>query len=132
MASSMSFRGSCLLAASCVLACSAGKPASVASKAPTHASADAIGEARCGSVASAASAEPLLVDWPSTSRAKLEALAHKSLVVVRYEACTLEVLGNCKAKGSYLYTAITHKHDQMKIEDDRNMCAHVQLGTDNL
>ena len=117
---------------SLVVACSAGKPPSTATNAPTHASGDAIGEAKCGAPSSLASAEPLLVDWPSTSRAKLEALSHKSLVVVRYEACNLEVLGNCKAKGSYLYTAITRKHDQVKIEDEADLWANVPLGAASL
>ena len=129
---------------SLVSGCAAGTTKLASTQPPTHASGDALGESKCGAPTSTASAgsgapgaslaplEPLLVDWPSTSRAKLEALSHKALVVVRYQACTLEVLGNCKAKGSYLYTAITHKHDRVKIGDEADLWANVPLGAASL
>ena len=69
------------------------------------------GQTKCGVLKS--QAEPLIVEWPSAERGKLEALASKGVVAVRFVGCEMEVLGECRAPGKYGYTAITQKRDHV-------------------
>ncbi len=116
-----------------IAACGGGKLTTTSPR-PTS-SLEATGEPRCvpgkdGKYNGAH--EPLIVEWPSTSRAKLEALSHSALVVVHFESCRLEVLGSCKVKGAYVYTPITRKHDLVRIDDAAELWASVPLGAAQL
>jgi formylglycine-generating enzyme required for sulfatase activity len=44
---------------------------------------------------------PLIVEWPATNRAELEAAAAHGPVVVSYAGCVLKVLARCRANGKY-------------------------------
>jgi hypothetical protein len=73
-------------------------------------------------------AEPLIVEWPETARAKLESLRKRGLVVVRYEGCELEVISQCRAKGNYTYSGVTAKQTTRKIRDADELYANLPLG----
>ena len=115
-------------------ACSSG---GVAPKLSSQRSdAELTGEPKCVAASVAASKkseiEPLIVEWPSTSRAKLEAMSRKGLVVVSYHACEMQVLGQCRVSGNYVYTAITRKRDRVKMKDESELYANVPLGAASL
>lgn len=88
------------------------------------------GESRCGVAKD--HAEPLIVEWPSSVRAKLEALAHKGLVAVRWKGCELEVLQHCKVPGAYAWTPITRKEDRVSMRDQDELWANVPIGAGGL
>ncbi len=76
--------------------------------------------------------EPLVVEWPSTDRTKLEAVSKKQLVAVRYQGCDLAVLPACTVKGKYAYTAVTRKQDHVAMRDADELYANVPLGAAKL
>lgn len=105
-----------------VAACGTGGNASSRlAKEPTYAR-----EAKCAITKS--QAEPLIVEWPSSSRAKIEALAKTGVVAVRYNGCEMEVLASCNAPGKYGYTAITAKRDRVVIKSADDLYANIPLG----
>ena len=87
-------------------------------------------EAKCGVTKS--QAEPLVVEWPSAARAKLEALSRTGVVAVRYTGCEMEVLASCNAPGKYAYTAITPKRDHVAIHNEDDLYANIPLGAARL
>lgn len=76
--------------------------------------------------------EPLVVEWPSSARAKLEALAQRSLVAVRYEGCEMELLPSCSATGTYTYRPLTRKQDRLTIATEDELYANLPLGAVHL
>ncbi|HEX8791907.1 MAG TPA: hypothetical protein VF765_13225 [Polyangiaceae bacterium] len=91
---------------------------------------DRPGETKCGVKKS--QSEPLVVEWPSAARAKLEALSRTGVVAVRYQGCEMEVLASCNAPGKYGYTAITPKHDHVAIKNEDDLYAAIPLGAARL
>ena len=91
---------------------------------------DRPGETKCGVKKS--QSEPLVVEWPSAARAKLEALSRTGVVAVRYQGCEMEVLASCNAPGKYGYTAITPKHDHVAIKNEDDLYATIPLGAAHL
>jgi Protein of unknown function (DUF1566) len=73
------------------------------------------GETKCSVMKSQSS--PLIVEWPSAERAKLESLAKNGLIAVRYTGCEMETLGACRVNAKYRYSALTPKHDQLRIKN---------------
>jgi len=106
------------------------KPGAVAEAVRPKPSVSVPGEARCG--VSKGHAEPLVVEWPSSVRAKLEALTKKSLVAVHWEGCELEVLSHCKVPGTYAWTPITRKEDRVSMRDQDELWANVPIGAGGL
>ncbi len=98
-----------------------------ASKAPEF---NPKGETKCGVAKS--QAEPLIVEWPSSARAKLEALSRTGVVAVHYSGCEMEVLASCNAPGKYGYTAITPKRDHVAIRNADDLYANIPLGAARL
>ncbi len=88
------------------------------------------GDMKCGVTKS--QAEPLIVEWPSTARAKLESKAKQGLVAVRYQGCEMEVLDRCKAPGAYGYSGVSRKNDHVAIRDADELYANVPLGAAKL
>jgi hypothetical protein len=76
----------------------------------------------------ASRSEPLIVEWPSASRAKLEAVSRAGLVAVRYQGCEMEVLGQCTGPGHYGYLPVTRKHDQVVVRDTDSLYANLPTG----
>lgn len=106
-------------------ACSGSTP--VTPKPPTW---DAGGQAKCRIAKNAS--EPLIVEWPSADRAKLEALARGGVVAVHYSGCEIKVLGQCSAPGTYRYVGTTVKHDVESIRSNDELYAKLPLGAARL
>lgn len=88
------------------------------------------GETKCAVAKS--HSEPLIVEWPSGARAKLEAVSRKGLVAVRYRGCEIEVLPRCKVPGTYGWTPLTRKEDRVHMRDADELWANVPLGAAKL
>src|SRR6186997_2588172 len=108
-------------------ACSGGNAASTLAKPPEF---DPKNQTKCGVTKS--QAEPLIVEWPSAARGKLEADMRRGVVAVRYVGCDMEVLGQCTAKGSYGYTPITRKRDRITMRDADDLYANIPVGAARL
>ncbi len=91
---------------------------------------DPTGQAKCGVAKS--QSEPLIVEWPSASRAKLETMTRKGVIAVRYQGCEMQVLGTCRAPGSYSYAPTTRKRDRITINDADELYANVPVGAAKL
>lgn len=74
-------------------------------------------------------AQPLVVDWPSADRGKLESRISSGLVVVRYAGGTMALLDRCSvSRGSYTYRAFTQKRDRVEMRDRNAMSAWFPTG----
>jgi hypothetical protein len=71
--------------------------------------------------------EPLIVEWPSAARAKLEARVRQGIVPVHYDGCVMEILGECRAPGSYRYLPITPKQDRLSIRNNEELYAAIPV-----
>lgn len=100
--------------------CSGGPPAGALAKAPDFVPK---GETKCS--VSASQSEPLVVEWPSAERGRLETQARKGLVVVRYSGCEMKVLPECSARGAYQYAPLTTKRDRVKIANADDLYANL-------
>ena len=99
-------------------ACSPGAAArAIAKPAPTLG-----GDGKCEAKGPS---EPLVVEWPSPARGRLEAGAAQGVVVVRNEGCTIEVLPQCRVEGGYRFTGFTAKHDVVRIRDADELYANL-------
>ncbi len=109
-------------------ACAPGGAASSLVKTPTW---EGGGLAKC--TVTKSQSEPLIVEWPSPDRARLEALAREGLVAVRYTGCEMKVLGSCRVNsGRYQYTGTTVKHDRETIQNADDLFAKLPLGAARL
>lgn len=77
-------------------------------------------------------AEPLIVEWPSASRAQLESKARKGGVVVHYSGCEMRVLTQCSAPGKYGYSGTTRKKDRIVMRDADELYANIPVGAAKL
>jgi hypothetical protein len=107
--------------------CAGHKGASAEPATPTW---DAGGQAKCKVATS--KAEPLVVEWPSADRAKLEALTRRGIVPVKYNGCEMQVMGACAAKGEYRYVGTTLKRDSVRIKDADELYAKLPFGAAGL
>jgi tetratricopeptide (TPR) repeat protein len=73
--------------------------------------------------------KPLVVEWPSTDRASLEAATKHGQVVVHYEGCTLDVLRSCTApeQYKYAYAAITPKDERVSLKSADELYASIPV-----
>lgn len=83
-------------------------------------------EGKCGVKKS--EARPLIVEWPASDRAALEARVQRGVVPVRYEGCEMEVLTRCEVPATeYEYTGITRKDDRIAIRDADELYANIPV-----
>jgi hypothetical protein len=75
---------------------------------------------------------PLVVEWPSSDRAELEALARRGVVAVRYDRTGIRLLPQCGLAGHYAYSPLTPKKDQIMIRTVDELRAQVPLGAAKL
>lgn len=87
-------------------------------------------QTKCGVVKS--SSRPLIVEWPASDRAQLEAAARGGIIAVRYQGCDMEVLARCKLPGSYRYTPTTRKLERVSIRDADELYAELPVGAAKL
>src|SRR5262245_50912772 len=113
-----------LAALSMAAACGGGgNLASEAAKPPEFAPKD---QTKCGVTKS--QARPLIVEWPSSDRATLEARVKQGIVPVRYIGCEMEVLARCQVpKSGYSYTGITRKSDRIVMRDADELYANIPV-----
>src|SRR5690349_2333198 len=93
-----------------IAACGSGGPASGLAKPPEF---DPKGQTKCSVKAS--QSEPLIVEWPSPARGKLESQVRRGVVAVAYEGCEMRVLGQCTVPVKYAYAGFTRKHDRVTM-----------------
>jgi hypothetical protein len=115
------------LAVALCAGCGASTPAAQMAKPPEY---TPEGQTKC-SVATS-QARPLVVEWPSSDRAALEAKAKHGLVPVRYVGCEMEVLDRCDAPGKYGYVPITMKHDRVTVRSEDELYANLPIGAAKL
>jgi hypothetical protein len=108
-----------LIAAS---ACAPGAVAHGMLKAPELQSANV----RC-SFAKGTSA-PLIVEWSTAERAKLEALSKTGILAVRASKCEMQVLPQCKGPGQYKYTATERRTHVEHIRSADDLFAQLPFG----
>jgi len=109
------------------VACGPGNLASGLAEPPKFAPKD---QTKCGVTKS--QAEPLIVEWPSASRAQLESKARKGGVVVHYIGCEMRVLTQCSAPGKYEYSGTTRKKDRIVMRDADELYANIPVGAAKL
>ncbi len=101
--------------------------ASAVAEAPAY---DPEGQAKCAVKKS--HAEPLIIEWPATQRTKLEALAARRAIAVRYDGCEMEVLAGCKVPREYVYTATSRQKEHLSISNEDELYARLPLGAARL
>ena len=111
------------VAVAALVACGPGNLASHLAKPPELSLKD---QTKCGVMKS--QAEPLIVEWPSASRAQLEAKTRRGAVVVHYVGCEMRVLAHCTAPGKYTYTGTTRKKDRVVMKDADDLYANIPVG----
>lgn len=75
--------------------------------------------------------KPLVVDWNPDDRVDLEAAMQGSVVVVKYDCPTMEILPGCTVEGSYSYAGVSRKEQvvQMTNMDEVNANIPVSSGS---
>ena len=68
---------------------------------------------------------PLIVEWPGTSRTALSAASQRGLVVVSYSGCVMKVLQGCDAGGRYQMKSAAASPERLVIDSEDNRRAHV-------
>jgi hypothetical protein len=72
---------------------------------------------------------PLVIEWPASDRAALEARRGDGLVAVRYLGGTIEVVPGCIGPRAYAYSSITPKHERVVIRDANELAAALPIHT---
>lgn len=120
------------------VACAASAWLGCAPPATPHPARPDLTPARPGAGESCASAKdplhPVIVEWPATSRADLQASADQGPVVVSYGGCALKVLTGCRAgsPGSYRLDPTTPSEQRFEIHSTRDLYADLPLGVVSL
>lgn len=71
---------------------------------------------------------PMVVEWPGTSKVDLEATSQQNVVIVSYRGCALKVLTGCTAKGKYDFVATTPTRDEIVMGSSSELYASLPLG----
>ncbi len=77
-------------------------------------------------------ARPLLADWSAADMASMQTTAEKSVVVVRYDGCTLELLEGCHLPGKYVFKETARSLDSVLVNSREKLYEKLPLGADNL
>lgn len=80
---------------------------------------------RCDALMESPSKRPLVVEWPSSERAALEAGSQRGLVVLHYDGCEMELLRECTLKGTYDYFPVSLQQDKVVITDESSLYAAI-------
>jgi hypothetical protein len=75
---------------------------------------------------------PMVIEWPGTSKVDLDAASQRNVVVVSYRGCTLKVLNGCTAAGRYDFIDTTPTRDQLVIGTTTDLYARLPLGAASL
>lgn len=73
--------------------------------------------------------DPLIVEWPDAERGRLESLARRGPIAVRYQGCEMRLLPQCKSPlGAYRYAPITRKTSTIVIKNEDELYANLPVG----
>lgn len=75
---------------------------------------------------------PLIVEWPGTSKVELATSSQRGVVVVSYVGCVLKILSGCQAGGGYAMTSVTPVKDRITVADENELYARLPLGVASL
>jgi TolA-binding protein len=75
---------------------------------------------------------PLIIEWPGTSKVDLDVRSQHGLVAVSYAGCTLKVLPSCDLGGRYALTKVTPARDRMEMSTASDLYARLPLGAASL
>lgn len=74
--------------------------------------------------------KPLIVDWTPDERVELEAaLQQNSVVVVKYDCPTMEILPGCSVDGSYSYAGVSRKEQVIQMENMDDIHANIPVSS---
>ena len=75
---------------------------------------------------------PMLVEWPATEKAALQASAKEGIVVVRYDGHRLKMLDQCRVSGEYVFHETSRSRDGFDINSHNDLFARLPLGAASL
>ncbi len=75
---------------------------------------------------------PLVVEWPGTSKVDFESSSKRGVVVVSYVGCNMKILSGCQAEGAYDYTAVTPARDRLEMKNQNELYARLPLAAASL
>lgn len=73
--------------------------------------------------------KPLVVDWDPDARVDLEAAMQGSVVVVKYECPTIEILPGCTVDGSYSYAGVSRKEQVIQLQNMDDIHANIPISS---
>lgn len=77
--------------------------------------------------------DPLVIEWPATERATLDAKLGEGIVAVAYQGCELKVLRSCNAPGHrYEYRGVSKATDGFSVESGTDLYAKLPVGAASL
>ncbi len=86
--------------------------------------------ARCKVVKDAS--RPMLVEWPATDKATLQAQTARGIAVARYDGCRLKLLTGCRVEGDYSFLETSRAKDGFRVADEADLFARLPLGAVSL
>lgn len=78
---------------------------------------------RCG--LSEKGSAPLIVDWTSGDRARLEARIKQGVIAANVSDCSIRPLWDCRVDKSYVYGATTRRTESERISDAKSLFARL-------
>ena len=76
---------------------------------------------------------PLIVEWPGTSKVDLDGTSQRGAVIVSYVGCgPLKVLTSCQASGMYEYIGVTPITEKISLQSESDLFARLPLGVATL
>ncbi len=75
---------------------------------------------------------PLVVEWPGTSKVDFESSSKRGVVVVSYVGCNMKILSGCQAEGAYDYTPVTPARDRVEMKSQTDLYARLPLAAASL
>jgi hypothetical protein len=106
--------------------CGGGNVASKLAQLPEY------GPARCVAVKS--QERPLIIEWPGTDKADVEAQLRSSggLVAVHYAGCQMNVLRACRVPGTYRWVSTSREHESVVMTDTDQLYAQMPMAGPSL
>ncbi len=95
------------------------------------------GAARC--TVALSHSEPLVTEWPASSKVRLEALLNETIantdntaIAVSYSGCELRIVDECRPTAAYDWKKTSVSRDALEIQDADDLYAKLPLGAASL
>jgi hypothetical protein len=75
---------------------------------------------------------PMVIEWPGTSKVDFDIRSQEGLVAVSYAGCTLKVLPRCNIGGSYALKTVTPTRDSFQMTTATDLYARLPLAAATL